>query len=119
MSVLFIEYPKCSTCQKAKKWLLDNQIYFNDRHIVEDNPTAKEITLWYKTSGKPLKSFFNTSGMFYKSLDLKNQLQTMSEEEQIKLLASNGMLVKRPLIIGDNFILIGFKVTEWTNTLLK
>lgn len=119
MSVLFIEYPKCSTCQKAKKWLLDNRICFNDRHIVEANPTAEEITLWHKISGKPLKSFFNTSGMLYKSLDLKNRLQTMSEEEQIKLLASNGMLIKRPLLISDTFILIGFKINDWTETLLK
>ena len=119
MSVLFIEYPKCSTCQKAKKWLLDNQICFSDRHIVEENPTTEEITLWHKMSNKPLKSFFNTSGMLYKSLDLKNRLQTMSEEEQIKLLASNGMLVKRPLIIGDTFVLIGFKADDWAEALIK
>lgn len=119
MRVLFVEYPKCSTCQKAKKWLQDNQICFDDRHIVEQNPTADELKLWLKISDKPLKSFFNTSGLLYKSMDLKNRLPLMSEEEQIKLLASNGMLVKRPLIIQADSVLIGFKEKEWEKALLK
>ncbi len=119
MSVLFIEYPKCSTCQKAKKWLQEHQISFNDRHIVEENPTAEELKFWLKISGKPLKSFFNTSGLLYKSMDLKNRLPQLSEDEQIQLLASNGMLVKRPLIIGENFVLIGFKESEWQTHLFK
>ncbi len=119
MCVLFIQYPKCSTCQKAKKWLLDNQICFNDRNIVEENPTAEELNLWLKISGKPLKNFFNTSGLLYKSMDLKNKLPQMNEEEQTQLLASNGMLVKRPLIVGADFILIGFKENEWQKALAK
>lgn len=119
MTVLFIEYPKCSTCRKAKKWLQDHYICFNDRHIVEQNPTVDEIRIWLKDSGKPLKSFFNTSGLLYKSMDLKNKLPQMKEEEQIQLLATNGMLVKRPLLISNNCILIGFKENEWQNCLIK
>ena len=119
MCILFIEYPKCSTCKKAKKWLIDNQVCFRNRHIVEDNPTAEELKQWLKMSDKPLKSFFNTSGLLYKSLDLKNRLQTLSENEQLELLASNGMLVKRPLVIGKDFICIGFNETLWSNLLLK
>lgn len=119
MNVLFIEYPKCSTCQKAKKWLEENHIKFIDRHIVEKNPTEDELKLWLKISGKPLKNFFNTSGLIYKSMGLKERLYNMTEEEQIHLLASNGMLVKRPLVVGDDFILIGFKENEWSAKLLK
>lgn len=113
MSFLFIEYPKCSTCQKAKKWLTENNIDFTDRNIVEQNPTVEELSTWFKQSGLPLKRFFNTSGMLYKEQNLKDKLPTMSEEEQLELLASNGMLVKRPLLIGDDIILIGFRQDDW------
>lgn len=115
--ILFLEYPKCSTCQKALNWLEENKISFEDRHIVQDNPNAEEIKYWYQKSQKPLKSFFNTSGLKYKALSLKEKLPDMSEEEQISLLASDGMLVKRPLIVADNFILIGFKPEEWKQKL--
>lgn len=113
MSFLFIEYPKCSTCQKAKKWLTENNIDFIDRNIVEENPTVEELSTWFKQSGLPLKRFFNTSGMLYKEQNLKDKLPTMSEEEQLELLASNGMLVKRPLLIGEDKILIGFRQNDW------
>ncbi len=115
--ILFVEYPKCSTCQKAKKWLLENQVEFEDRHIVEDNPSKEELKAWYEKSGLPLKRFFNTSGMKYKELKLKDRLPDMSEEEQLELLASDGMLVKRPVLVGDNFVLTGFKEKEWTEKL--
>ena len=115
----FICYPKCTTCQKARKWLDDNGIKYEFRDIKLDNPTLDELTGWYKKSGLPLKKFFNTSGLLYKSLDLKNKLPTMSEDEMLKLLASDGMLVKRPLLIGDNFVLVGFKEAEWGATLSK
>ena len=115
--MIFLNYPKCSTCKKAKKWLDDNNIDYVSRDIKEENPTFDEIKIWYNKSNLPLKRFFNTSGLIYKSLNLKDKLQTMSEEEQIKLLSSDGMLVKRPLIINDNFILIGFKEKEWITTL--
>lgn len=111
--MLFIEYPKCSTCQKAKKWLDDNKIEYEDRHIKENNPTYDELKKWYGQSGLPLKKFFNTSGLLYKSLGLKDKLPSMSEEEQLRLLASDGMLVKRPIIIGENVILTGFREKEW------
>ncbi len=117
-SILFIEYPKCSTCQKAKKWLTEHNIRFEDRHIVEQNPTYDELKHWAICGQKPLKSFFNTSGLLYKALELKDKLPTLGEDEQLKLLSSNGMLVKRPLIIGTNFILIGFKEAEWKDKLL-
>lgn len=117
MNLLFIEYPKCSTCQKAKTWLDDNGVTYIDHHIVENNPNIKELQQWVALSGKPLKSFFNTSGLLYKSLGLKDKLPTMSEAEQYKLLASNGMLVKRPLLIGDNFAFAGFRPTEWLQKL--
>ncbi|MGN0913335.1 MAG: arsenate reductase family protein [Alphaproteobacteria bacterium] len=110
---LFLEYPKCSTCQKAKKWLEENGIDFEDRHIVEHNPTETELKKWIAQSKLPIKSFFNTSGMLYKSMELKDKLPQMNEDEQIKLLASNGMLVKRPLIIGEQIVLTGFKPTQW------
>ena len=117
--VKFICYPKCTTCQKAKKWLDDNQIEYEFRDIKLDNPTLDELTEWHKKSGLPLKKFFNTSGLLYKSFDLKNKLPTMSENEMLKLLASDGMLVKRPLLVGDDFVLVGFKDTEWSITLSK
>ena len=111
--MLFIEYPKCTTCQKAKKWLDENKIEYEDRHIKENNPTYDELKKWYEQSGLPLKKFFNTSGLLYKSLGLKDKLQSMSEEEQLRLLASDGMLVKRPIIIGENVILTGFREKDW------
>ena len=115
----FICYHKCTTCQKARKWLDDNQIEYEFRDIKLDNPKLDELTEWHKKSGLPLKKFFNTSGLLYKSLDLKNKLPTMSENEMLKLLASDGMLVKRPLLVGDDFVLVGFKDTEWSITLSK
>ena len=111
----FICYPKCTTCQKAKKWLDDNGIAYELRDIKTENPTVEELTEWHKKSGLPLKKFFNTSGLLYKSLDLKNKLPTMTEDEMLKLLASDGMLVKRPLLVGDDFVLVGFKESEWKN----
>ena len=113
MTRLFLEYPKCSTCRKAKKYLEENNVEFIDRHIVEDNPTAEELTEWIKKSGLPVKKFFNTSGKLYKDMGLKDKLAAMSDEEQISLLASNGMLVKRPLIIEGEKVLVGFKEVEW------
>ena len=111
--IKFICYPKCTTCQKAKKWLDDNKIEYELRDIKLDNPTFEELTEWYNKSGLPIKKFFNTSGLLYKSLDLKNKLPEMTEEEMLKLLANDGMLVKRPLLIGDDLVLVGFKETEW------
>lgn len=113
----FICYPKCTTCQKAKKWLGDNEIEYKLRDIKEENPNLEELTAWYKMSGLPLKKFFNTSGLLYKAMELKDKLLTMSEEDQLKLLASNGMLVKRPLVIGKEFVLVGFKESEWSEKL--
>ena len=112
----FICYPKCTTCQRAKKWLDDNKIEYGLRDIRLENPTLAELTEWYNKSGLPLKKFFNTSGLLYKSLNLKNKLPKMSEEEMLKLLSTDGMLVKRPLLIGDNFVLVGFKEDEYNNT---
>ena len=117
MKVLFIEYPKCTTCQKAKRWLDENKINYTDRHIKEDNPTYDELKEWYEKSGLPLKRFFNTSGMLYKSMNLKDKLPDMNDEEQLRLLASDGMLVKRPLIVTDNAILTGFREKEWEEKL--
>ncbi len=114
----FICYPKCSTCQKARKWLEANHLEFTERHIVEENPSYEELKEWYAESGLPLKKFFNTSGMLYKEMQLRDKLPTMSEEEQLKLLATNGMLVKRPLIVNGNIILTGFKEAEWEKALL-
>lgn len=111
--VKFICYPKCSTCQKAKLWLDEKNIEYDLRDIKVDKPTLDELTEWHKTSGLPLKRFFNTSGLLYKSLDLKNRLPQMSEQEMLTLLASDGMLVKRPLLIGEGFVLVGFKQAEW------
>ena len=109
----FICYPKCTTCQKAKKWLDDHGISYEIRDIKADRPTFEELTEWYRKSGLPLKKFFNTSGLLYKSLDLKNKLPDMSEEEMLQLLSTDGMLVKRPLVIGDGFVLVGFKESEY------
>ena len=111
--IKFICYPKCTTCQRAKKWLDDNKIEYELRDIKLDNPTLEELTEWYNKSGLPIKKFFNTSGLLYKSLDLKNKLLEMTEDEMLKLLATDGMLVKRPLLIGDDFVLVGFKENEW------
>lgn len=115
--MLFIEYPKCSTCKKAKKWLDENGVEYTDRHIIENNPTYEELKEWYEKSGLPLKKFFNTSGMLYKSLNLKDKMTAMSEDEQLKLLATDGMLVKRPLIVSDDVILTGFREKEWIENL--
>ena len=111
--MLFIEYPKCSTCRKAKKWLDDHGAAYDDRNIKEENPTAEEIARWRETSGLPLRKFFNTSGLLYKSMNLKDRLPSMSEEEQIALLASDGMLVKRPILVTEKTVLIGFREAEW------
>lgn len=115
--IKFICYPKCTTCQKAKKWLDDNKIAYELRDIKEDNPNFEELSAWHKMSGLPLKKLFNTSGLLYKSMELKAKLPTMPEKEQLKLLASDGMLVKRPLVIGKDFVLIGFKECEWSEKL--
>ena len=113
MTPLFLQYPACSTCQKAKKWLIENNIEYTNRLIVEDNPTIEELKAWIPLSGLPVRKFFNTSGLVYKELNLKDKLPTMSEEEQIALLATNGKLVKRPLVVTNNFVLVGFKPAEW------
>lgn len=110
----FVCYPKCTTCQKAKKWLDDNKIKYVMRDIKENNPTFEELNEWYKKSGLPLKKFFNTSGILYKSMELKIKLPEMSEEEQLKLLSTNGMLVKRPILVGSSFVLVGFKEDKWS-----
>ncbi|MCD7745203.1 MAG: arsenate reductase family protein [Lachnospiraceae bacterium] len=117
--MLLLEYPKCSTCRKAKKWLDEHGIEYIDRHIVEERPSYDELKDWYKGSGLPLKRFFNTSGNLYKEFQLKEKLPSMSEEEQLKLLASNGMLVKRPLIVDDNTVIAGFKEAEWEEKLFQ
>ncbi len=115
----FICYPKCTTCQKAKKWLEAKGIAFEERHIKENNPTAKELRKWQKKSGLPLKKFFNTSGLIYKDMKLSTRIPNMSEEEQLVLLATDGMLVKRPILVGDDFVLVGFKEADWEATLGK
>ncbi len=115
--MLFICYPKCTTCQKAKKWLDDNGISYEMRDIKEDNPALDELKGWYEKSGLPLKKFFNTSGLLYKSMQLKDKLPTMSEEEQLKLLATDGMLVKRPIVVSDSVILTGFREKDWEQLL--
>ena len=117
--MLFLEYPKCSTCQKAKKWLDANQMQYTDRHIVEEHPSYEELKGWFQMSGLPLKKFFNTSGMLYKEMGLKDKLPNMSEEEQLNLLATNGMLVKRPLVVAGETVLTGFKEAEWESKLLS
>ena len=115
--MLFLEYPPCTTCKKAKKWLEDNGIAFEARHIKEKNPTYDELKSWYEKSGLPLKKFFNTSGIQYRALELKDKLPTMSEEEQLRLLATDGMLVKRPLVVTETAVLTGFKETDWEKLL--
>ena len=117
--IKFICYPKCTTCQKAKKWLDDSEIKYQLRDIKEDNPSFEELSDWYKMSELPLKKFFNTSGLLYKSMGLKDKLPTMSDVEQLKLLATDGMLVKRPLVIGEGFVLVGFKENEWKEKLKR
>ena len=115
--MLFVEYPKCGTCQKAKKWLDSHEMEYTDRHIKEQNPTIQELQEWHKKSGLPLKKFFNTSGMLYKEMGLKDKLPSMSEEEQYALLATDGMLVKRPVLVSEDWVLVGFKEKEWAEKL--
>lgn len=115
--MLLIQYPPCSTCQKAKKWLDARGLTYTDRHIKEQNPTYEELKEWYERSGLPLKRFFNTSGLLYKSMNLKERLPAMTEEEQLHLLASDGMLVKRPLLVQENLVLTGFREAEWEKLL--
>lgn len=115
--MVFIQYPPCSTCQRAKKWLDGHGFAYTDRHIKEQNPTYEELKSWYEQSGLPLKRFFNTSGLLYKSMNLKDKLPTMTEEEQLRLLATDGMLVKRPIVITEKHIFTGFKETEWNELL--
>lgn len=117
--MLFIYYPKCSTCIKAKKWLDEKGVKYTARHIVEENPSYDELKEWFAKSGLPLKKFFNTSGMLYKEMQLKDKLPSMSEEEQLKLLATNGMLVKRPIVVKGKTALVGFKEAEWSENLTK
>ena len=117
--MLFIYYPKCSTCIKAKKWLDEKGVKYTERHIVEENPSFEELKEWWEKSGLPLKKFFNTSGMLYKEMQLKDKLQRMSEEEQLKLLSTNGMLVKRPIVVDGKTVLVGFKEAEWSEKLVK
>ena len=114
--MLFICYPRCTTCQKARKWLEENKIAFDERDIKEDNPTRKELEGWHKASGLPLRRFFNTSGMLYRELQLKDKLPNMTDDEMLNLLATDGMLVKRPLLIAGDAVLVGFKQAEWENT---
>jgi len=117
--MLFIYYPKCSTCIKAKKWLDEEGVKYTERHIVEENPSFDELKEWWEKSGLPLKKFFNTSGMLYKEMQLKDKLQRMSEEEQLKLLSTNGMLVKRPIVVKGKTVLVGFKEADWSEKLVK
>ena len=116
--MLVLVYRKCSTCQKALKWLEEHQVDFIERAIVEDNPTYEELKTWYEKSGLPLKKFFNTSGLLYKDMNLKDKLPNMTEEEQLSLLSTNGMLVKRPLVVGEDFVLTGFREIEWEEKLV-
>lgn len=113
MKYQFICYPKCTTCQKAKKWLTDNGIAYDERHIKEQNPTAEELKEWREKSGLPIRKFFNTSGLLYKSMQLKDKLPHMSDTEMVTILASDGMLVKRPILLAGNRVLVGFKAEEW------
>ena len=111
--MIFLEYPPCSTCKKAKKWLDGHGVAYEDRHIVQNPPSGEELKVWIGKSGLPLKKFFNTSGNLYKELGLKDKLPSMSDQEKLQLLATNGMLVKRPLVVGDDFVLVGFKPEQW------
>lgn len=115
--MLFIQYPPCSTCQKAKKWLDERNVDYTQRHIKEDNPTYEELKLWHQRSGLELKKFFNTSGLLYKSMNLKERLPQMTQEEQLRLLASDGMLVKRPILVTEDKVLTGFKADQWEKLL--
>jgi len=115
--MLFLEYPPCSTCKKARAWLENNQLDFDERHIKNDPPSFDELKLWWERSGLPLKKFFNTSGLVYKSLGLKDRLPTMTEQEQLELLASDGMLIKRPVLVSDDFVLVGFQEKKWQDKL--
>ena len=117
--MLFLQYPPCSTCQKAKKWLDDQGLIYEDRHIKQNNPSYEELKQWQARSGLPLKKFFNTSGLAYKALGLKDKLPVLSEEEQLRLLAEDGMLVKRPIVVTADTVLVGFKPAEWEQALLK
>lgn len=117
--MIFVCYPKCTTCQKARKWLDENQIAYEFRDIKLENPTYEELSRWHQRSGLPLKKFFNTSGLLYKSMGLKDRLPGMSEEEMLKLLATDGMLVKRPLLVGEDLVLVGFKESQWAEKLKK
>ena len=117
--MLFLEYPPCSTCRKARVWLDEHGVEYAARHIKEENPSYEELKLWYERSGLPLKKFFNTSGLLYKSLNLKEKLPAMTEDEQLRLLATDGMLVKRPLVVLEDAVLTGFREAEWTASLLK
>ena len=114
----FICYPKCTTCQKAKKWLNEHNVEYTERHIAEENPTYDELKEWYEKSGLPIKKFFNTSGLLYKEMKLKDKLPSMSEEEQLRLLSTNGMLVKRPILVSEGKVLVGFKEAEWAENIL-
>ena len=115
--MLFVCYPRCSTCKKAKRWLDEHQIPYTLRDIKEDNPTREELAQWHRASGLPLRRFFNTSGLLYRDLGLKDRLAAMGEDEQLDLLATNGMMVKRPLLVGEDFVLVGFKESEWAEKL--
>lgn len=117
MRVLFLQYPPCTTCKKAKVWLDEQGVSYESRNIKEENPTAEELKEWHAKSGLPLKRFFNTSGLAYKTLGLKDRLPTMSEEEQYQLLATDGMLVKRPIVVGEDFVLVGFREPQWRECL--
>lgn len=117
MSVLFVEYPKCTTCKRAKKFLIENNIEFEDRHIVEENPTKEELKKWLDKSGLPINKFFNTSGVLYREMQLKDKVKTLKEDELLDILATNGMLVKRPIIIKEDIVLVGFKEEEWNGKL--
>nr|WP_317398928.1 arsenate reductase family protein [uncultured Gemmiger sp.] len=116
--MLFLQYPPCSTCRKARAWLDEHHLDYTARHIKDENPSCEELREWQARSGLPLKKFFNTSGQLYKAMQLKDKLPTMTEEEQLHLLASDGMLVKRPILVTDNAVLVGFRPAEWENALL-
>ena len=117
MKILFVQYPKCTTCIKAKKWLVENNLDFEDRHIVENNPTKEELKAWLHKSGLPINKFFNSSGKLYKEMNLKDKVKTSSEEELLDILSSNGMIVKRPIVVGEDFVLVGFKEEQWAEKL--
>ncbi len=117
--MIFLEYPKCTTCKKAKKWLDEHNVKYDDRHIKEQNPSFEELSSWMENSGIPIRKLFNTSGILYREMQLKDKLPTMTDEEMLKLLSTDGMLVKRPLIIDEKVILVGFKENEWEDKLLN